>query len=254
MGIIGGRLGYRLLKAVAPGGRGTHSMDGSAYADRSKLRVLLGDELLASVKGATVVDFGCGNGTEAIELARAGARRVIGVDIQEELLAEGRRRAAEEGLSDRVTFTSAPEGMADVIMSIDSFEHFDDPAEVLSAMHGLLRPGGKVVVSFGPTWYHPLGGHLFSVFPWAHLLFTESALLRWRADFKSDGATRFGEVAGGLNRMTIARFERLVAESPFELVRLEAVPIRGLRLAANRLTREVTTAIVRATLVKPARQ
>jgi len=227
-------------------------MNGSAYANRSKLRVLLGDDLLAHVRGATVVDFGCGSGTEAIELAQAGAKQVIGVDIQEEFLEEGRRRAAEQGLSDRVSFTAAPSGPADVIVSIDSFEHFGAPAAVLSSMHALLRPGGKVVASFGPTWYHPLGEHLFSVFPWAHLVFTEAALLRWRADFKSDGATRFGEVAGGLNQMTIARFERLVGESPFELAALEAVPIRRLRWLANRLTREVTTAIVRVTLVKPA--
>lgn len=74
-------------------------------------------------------------------------------------------------------------------------------------MSALLEPKGEVIASFGPTWYHPLGGHLFSVFPWAHLLFSEKALLRWRSDFKTDGATHFGEVAGGLNQMTVDRFE-----------------------------------------------
>ena len=74
-----------------------------------------------------------------------------------------------------------------------------------------LQPGGEVLVSFGPTWYHPLGGHLFSVFPWAHLIFSEKALISWRSAFKTDGATRFSEVAGGLNQMTIAKFEALVA-------------------------------------------
>jgi hypothetical protein len=106
-----------------------------------------------------------------------------------------------------------------------------------------------VLTSFGPTWYHPLGGHLFSVFPWAHLVFTEKALIRWRSDFKTDRATKFGEVAGGLNQMTIKRFERVVAESPFRFEHLELVPIRKLRRVANRLTREATTAIVRCKLV-----
>jgi hypothetical protein len=36
----------------------------------------------------------------------------------------------------------------------------------------------------------------------AHLIFKERALIRWRAGFKTDGATRFGEVAAGLNQMT----------------------------------------------------
>ena len=69
------------------------------------------------------------------------------------------------------------------------------------------RTGGCIFVSFGPTWYHPLGGHLFSVFPWVHILLTEDALIRWRAQFKTDGARKFGEVEDGLNQMTIRRFE-----------------------------------------------
>jgi len=251
MGIIGGELGYRLLKALAPRGDGLSSMDGSAYSDRSKLRALLGDELLSQVRGVRVVDFGCGPGAEVIELAQAGAAHVTGIDIQESFLEQGRATAARLGLSDRVSFASVAQGETDVIVSIDSFEHFDDPAGILTTMFGILRPGGRVLTSFGPTWYHPLGGHLFSVFPWSHLVFTERALLRWRADFKTDGATRFGEVAGGLNQMTIRRFVRLVEASPFKLVALEPVPIRKLRRVSNRFTREFTTAIVRAILEKP---
>ena len=106
-----------------------------------------------------------------------------------------------------------------------------------------------MLVSFGPTWYHPLGGHLFSVFPWAHLIFSEEALIRWRSNFKADGATRFSEVAGGLNQMTIRKFEALIERSAFTFAALELVPIRKLRRFHSRLTREFTTAIVRCHLV-----
>lgn len=105
-------------------------------------------------------------------------------------------------------------------------------------------------MSFGLTRYHPLGGHLFSVFPWAHLIFSEKALIRWRSAFKTDGATRFSEMTGGLNQMTIARFEALVADSPLEFASLGLVPIRKVRHFHNRLTRELTTAIVQCRLVK----
>lgn len=105
------------------------------------------------------------------------------------------------------------------------------------------------MASFGPTWYHPLGGHLFSIFPWSHILFSESALVRWRANIRPDGATRFSDVEGGLNQMTIARFERLVSASPFQIATLETVPIRKLRPIHSRLTREFTTAIVRTKLI-----
>lgn len=49
--------------------------------------------------------------------------------------------------------------------------------------------------------------------------------------------------------MTIARFERLVRNSPFGVDRLETVPIRKARLFYNRITREFLTAVVRCKLV-----
>lgn len=115
-------------------------------------------------------------------------------------------------------------------------------------MRDLLRTDGRVFISFGPSWLHPYGGHLFSVFPWAHLIFTEKALIRWRSDFKSDGATRFGEVKGGLNQMTVRRFENLIRQSDFEIERLETVPIRRLKSLHCALTREFFTATVRCVL------
>lgn len=243
------RMQYRLLRKIAPG-EPTH-LDGSAYRNRSKLEVLLGSQLLEELRGKDVLDFGCGIGVEAIEVARV-ARSVFGLDIVPRLLEEARQRAAAAGVADRCRFgLTAPDRPVDVILSLDSFEHFDDPGNVLATMYRLLRPGGRVVTSFGPTWYHPYGGHLFSVFPWAHLVFSEPALIRWRNDIRSDGATRFREVEGGLNQMTIRRFERLVEGSSFKVVLVEPVPIRRLRGIHSRLSREFTTAIVRCVLQKP---
>lgn len=247
MGVLGGEFAYRFLRWYAPGGA-TNGMDGSAYADTSKLRVLLGDQVVSELRGKDVIDFGCGDGAETIELAESGARTVVGVDVQSFRFAAAMQRAAAAGVATRVRFVECADSLADLIVSIDSFEHFSAPDEILRIMASLLQPRGRVLVSFGPTWYHPLGGHLFSVFPWAHLLFTEAALIRWRSDFKTDGATRFGEVAGGLNQMTVGRFESLVAQSPLRIVRFEAVPIRRLKRFATAFTREFTTAIVRCTL------
>ncbi len=248
MGILGGNLGYSLLRKINDG---SHSpMDGDAYEGKSKLDELLGPRFWADVEGKTVVDFGCGEGHEAVELAQRGRCRVIGVDVRPEILDRARQHADHAGVSDRCTFSTAADREADVIVSLDSFEHFADPANILQIMETLLKPGGSIWVSFGPTWYHPRGGHLFSVFPWAHLMFTESALIRWRSDFKTDGATRFGEVAGGLNQMTIRRFEHLVAASPFRFEFFEPVPIRVARPLHCRLTREWFTSVIRCKLVR----
>ena len=248
MGIVGGALGYRLLRALSADGEHGRC-DGSAHAGRSKLETLFGPQIWDEIAGRIVIDFGCGTGGEAVEMAKRGAKRVIGIDIRENVLAEARRAAARENVADRCVFGLDTEERGEVLVSLDAFEHFDDPRGVLRRWRELVKDGGAVRLVFGPTWYHPLGGHLFSVFPWAHLIFTERALIRWRADFKTDGATRFSEVEGGLNQMTIRRFEKLVAESEFRFDRLELVPIRRLAPLANRLTREFTTAVVRARLL-----
>lgn len=241
-------LQYKILKAISPGE--PDSCSGSAYVGKSKLAVLLGESFLKHIMGKSVIDFGCGEGGEAVEMALNGASRVVGIDIREKLLETARQNAQAAGVQEVCQFMLSTQDPADVIVSLDSFEHFADTPKVLSIMASLLKPRGEVIASFGPTWYHPLGGHLFSVFPWAHLLFSEEALIRWRSDFKTDGATKFGEVAGGLNQMTIGKFECFIADSPFQLVELDLVPIRKLKPLHNRLTREFTTALVRCRMIK----
>ncbi|MDX1981498.1 MAG: methyltransferase domain-containing protein [Bryobacteraceae bacterium] len=248
MGIIGGQLGYRLLKHISPAPAGESGAP-ALYSGAKKMETLFGSGVWREIAGKTVVDFGCGEGAEAIEMAKRGAKHVTGIDIRPEVLARASRAAAAAGVANRCHFTTRTDVRADVIFSVDAFEHFADPALILDLMAGYIDGDGMAWISFGPTWYHPNGGHLLSVFPWAHLLFTESALLRWRSDFKTDGARRFSEVEGGLNQITIARFCSLVEKSPLQFSSFENVPIRGLwPLAANPLTREFFTSIVRCRL------
>jgi SAM-dependent methyltransferase len=246
MSLIGGTLGIALLNWASRNGAVERCDIATAYIGRSKLEVLLGPRIWDQTRDKDVLDFGCGPGCEAVEIAEHGARQVIGIDLRQRWLDLGVELAAEHGVADRCTFAREWSDPVDLIVSLDSFEHFADPAAVLAHMRGLLRPGGKVLAAFGPTWYHPLGGHIYSVFPFSHLLFSESALVRWRAMYKSDGATTIAE--SGLNRMTISRFIKLVEASPLKFASFELLPIRPLRLIANRLTREFTTAAVRCVM------
>ncbi|MBI4909469.1 MAG: class I SAM-dependent methyltransferase [Acidobacteria bacterium] len=224
---------------------------GDPYAARglSKLKTMFGPTIFDELRDKVVLDFGCGEGANALELAQNGCAHVIGVDIQEHYLERASNRAVALGIQDRCTFTSVWSEPVDVIISTDAFEHFEDPDKILRVMRGLLKPNGYLLTAFGPTWYHPYGGHLFSVFPWAHLIFTESALIRWRSDFKTDGAKRFHEVAGGLNGMTIRRWEQVVARSGFKCNSYELVPIRPSKRLHCRLTREWLTSLIRARLI-----
>jgi SAM-dependent methyltransferase len=248
MGVIGGTIGYHLLRRINTDGENAYC-DGSSYQGLSKIEKLLGKQIWDDTRDKVVIDFGCGDGEDAVEVAVRGAKKVIGIDIRERALTNARKTALKHGVAERCIFATQTDEKADVILSIDAFEHFDDPGTILKIMRRLLQDDGCVIAAFGPTWYHPFGGHLFSPFPWAHLLFTEKSLIRWRSDFRNDGATRFGEAEGGLNQLTIRHFEEIVQKSDFKFAEFEPVPIRKIHYLANRLTREFTTAIVRCKLV-----
>ena len=247
MSLIGGSLGIALLNWWSRHGAIERCAVATAYIGRSKLEVLLGTRIWDQVRGKDVLDFGCGPGNEVVEIAEHGAQSVVGVDLSPRWLETGEAHAGARGVSDRCTFTKDWTDPVDLIVSLDSFEHFADPAGVLDRMRALLRPGGSVLAAFGPTWYHPLGGHVYSVFPFSHLLFSEKALVRWRSLHRADAAPTIAE--SGLNKISIDRFIRLVEASPLRFAHFELLPIRPLRWLANRLTREFTTAVVRCSLV-----
>src|SRR5208282_5196057 len=142
MPILHGTLGYRILRAIAPAE--PNQMNGAAYAERSKLEVLLGRDIWQRIKGKNVLDFGCGAGAEAIEIARRGARQVYGVDLSERWLEVGRRAASAANCKNVEFCTMTPEPV-DVIVSVDAFEHFADPAAILQSMAGVLKPDGCVL-------------------------------------------------------------------------------------------------------------
>jgi SAM-dependent methyltransferase len=247
MGFLGGEFGYRLLKRLVKATPGNSVT--TAYDGKSKVEVFFGPEIWKELADKTVLDFGCAAGIESVDMAQHGVGQVIGLDIRETALEKARVLAKKAGVENRCFFTTRCDSKVDVVVSLDAFEHFSDPLAMLSVMRSLLKDDGYVLACFGPTWYHPLGGHGFSIFPWAHLVFTESVQMRWYREDSGIAAYRFGEVAGGLNKLTVSRFIKIVSQSDFTLENFEPVPIRKLRLLANRLTREFTTAVVRCKLI-----
>jgi len=99
-----------------------------------------------------VLDLGCGDGTTAIPLARAGAD-VTGIDIARNLIAAGNRRAAEAGLT-RLKFqegdASNLEGVADhsfdLTVSVFGAMFAPKPFDVAKEMVRVTKPGGRIVM------------------------------------------------------------------------------------------------------------
>ena len=178
-----------------------------------------------SLEGRSVLDYGCGIGATPVWLAQHGAARAVGVDIQSVAAANATLERNYPSLLDRVSYRQiepdyeVDEERFDIVVSKDTFEHVHDPDAYVKAMRHFLKPGGVIAIGFGPLWKSPWGGHIdfMTRMPWAHLIFPEQVILAERKRFRPDqDPTRFEEIRGGLNRMTLARFLDTMERSDLE--------------------------------------
>lgn len=100
-----------------------------------------------------LLDIGCGTGAQTLDLARATEARIVAVDNHPPFVAQLARRAAEQGLSARITAQVAdmtalpfPDGAFDVLWCEGAI-FIMGFAKGLTAWRRLLKPGGYVVVS-----------------------------------------------------------------------------------------------------------
>jgi ubiquinone/menaquinone biosynthesis C-methylase UbiE len=133
-------------------------------------------------------------------------------------------------------------------------EHYPEPAATLEEMRRLLKPGGRLLITFGPPWFAPYGSHMhfFCKVPWLNLLFTERTVMAVRARFRQDGAKRYEDCESGLNKMSVAKFERIIAEAGLKVEDRRYDCIKGLNfLGRLPLLRELFINHVTATLTVP---
>ncbi len=108
---------------------------------------------LASLRGKTVIDIGCGGGILAEAMARR-ALSVTGIDLAAKPLGVARLHAMEAGVTNVDYREIAAEALAsekpasfDVVTCMEMLEHVPDPSSVVRACATLVKPGGWVFFS-----------------------------------------------------------------------------------------------------------
>lgn len=105
---------------------------------------------LATARGETVLDVGCGAGMFLGDLAEqiGPTGRVIGVDTSREMLTLARRTcpAAVELHEADAAVLPIPDGSVDAVICVQVLEYVADVPAVLGEMHRVLRPGGRVLI------------------------------------------------------------------------------------------------------------
>ncbi len=237
-----------------------YAREGVAHQLDTALTLLIAafPNFIELIKGRDVLDFGCGQGYQAVAMCLEGAHRVVGTDVRNSVLEHGRTLATNANVANRVTFAEriAPEdeGRFDIVVSLNSMEHFTDPHVALDLMVRALKPGGSLLLTFSPPWYAPYGSHMhfFTRVPWVHLLFGEQTVMNVRRHFRHDGATRYEEVDGGLNRMSRRKFGALIRATPLRVRSARYDAVKRLPLVtAIPLLNELLTNRISCILEKP---
>ena len=102
-------------------------------------------------KDAVVVDVGSGSGYYSFRLAKLVPQgKVIGVDIQPEMVAYLAQKAQQTGVANvesnlgKVDNVQLPGESVDAAIMVDAYHEFSHPNEMMQSIAHALRPGGRV--------------------------------------------------------------------------------------------------------------
>ncbi len=101
-------------------------------------------------KEKTVLDAACGVGYGSQLLAKAGAKRVLGVDISEEAIQLAKSQFNGEKVSFEpadVTHLHVPNDSFDVAVSFETLEHIAKPEAFVKELKRVLKPNGLLIIS-----------------------------------------------------------------------------------------------------------
>lgn len=209
------------------------------------------------VENKDVLDFGCGSGGLAVAVSRLGARSIYGIDLNRALIEAAIKAAAATGA--KVEFRVATKADAipfvdrsfDVVLCFDVLEHVIEYESIVREWSRVLRPHGRIVISWTPYFY-PYGHHLYryAPIPWMHVFCSDAVMnmvasrvvnsaefkpAYWDLDEKGRRMDRFAGTTnlGDLNRLTIAKFERICTNQGFKFLRREFQPLSPFRKVPN---------------------
>ncbi len=122
---------------------------------------------------ARILEVGCGQANALVALApRCAPRRLVGLDLDGGLLAEGRRHLDRSGTTAELFQADVrdmpfPDGCFDVVLDFGTCYHIAEPERALAEICRVLAPGGRLIheTPLAQALAHPLRSR-GRVLPW----------------------------------------------------------------------------------------
>ncbi|MFB6092022.1 MAG: class I SAM-dependent methyltransferase [Haloquadratum sp.] len=145
---------------------------GGRLIDRREKRAVV--DAIGPVEGRDVLEIACGTGRFTVMLAEQGAD-IVGLDISNAMLAQGREKAREAGVEEHIEFLRGdaarlpfPDDHFDAVFAMRFFHLADTPAKFLTEMARVSKDlvffdtfnGRSARVAY--NWLLPMGSHLYS--------------------------------------------------------------------------------------------
>jgi len=101
--------------------------------------------------GATILELAPGPGYLAIELAKLGNYRIVGLDISATFVEIAQAKAKEAGVAidfrqGNAAHMPLPDGQFDFMVCSAAFKNFAEPLKALDEIFRVLKPGGKALI------------------------------------------------------------------------------------------------------------
>ena len=147
------------------------SRGGRLIDDREKRAVV---DAIGPVEDKEILEIACGTGRFTAMLAERGAN-IIGLDISNAMLAQGREKARRAGVADHIEFLRGdaarlpfPDDHFDAVFAMRFFHLADTPAKFMAEMARVSKDlvffdtfnGRSARVVY--NWLLPMGSHLYS--------------------------------------------------------------------------------------------
>lgn len=134
---------------------GTRTLLSEDAYGRAKRQIYV-DAIITRHRPRSVLDFGCGTGSQLTRpLAEAHPDvEFVGVDSDEVSLNWARNDGPLKNLQYCQMEDVAPERRFDMVIASEVIEHVDHPDQLLAMLHGRLNPNGRLVLTV-PNGYGP---------------------------------------------------------------------------------------------------